>query len=77
MSKKQRGNRKRSVATLAELFDQLAPDEFDEASEELRALGIDPSAAAGRLEHVALRSIREPRPARARRVNSSPLVVSM
>jgi hypothetical protein len=59
MSKKQRGNRKRSVATLAELFDQLAPDEFDEASEELRALGIDPSAAAGRLEHVALRSIRE------------------
>jgi hypothetical protein len=59
MSKKRRGNRRRSIATLAELFDHLAPDEIDEAREELRALGVDPSAAARRLEQVALRSIRE------------------
>ena len=58
MSKK-RGNRRRSIATLAELFDQVAPDEIDEAREELRAVGMDPSAAAGRLERLALRSIRE------------------
>ena len=58
MSKKRR-NQRRSIATLAELFDQVAPDEVDEASEELRALLVDPSAAAGRLEQIALRSIRE------------------
>ena len=58
MSKK-RVNPRRSIATLAELFDQLAPDEIDEAREELRALGMDPLAAAGRLEQLALRSIRE------------------
>ena len=58
MSKK-RGNRRRSIATLAELFDQVAPDEIDEAREELRALRVDPSAVAGRLEQMALRSIRE------------------
>lgn len=56
---KTRRNRRRSIATLAELFDQVAPDEIDEAREELRAFLVDPSAAAGRLEHVALRSIRE------------------
>jgi hypothetical protein len=56
---KTRRNRRRSIATLAELFDQVAPDEIDEAREELRAFLVDPSAAAGRLEQVALRSIRE------------------
>ena len=59
MRKTRLGNRRRSIATLAKLFDQVAPDEIDEAREELRALGVDPSAAAGRLEQVALRSIRE------------------
>ena len=59
MSKNRRENRRRSIATLAELFDQVAPDEIDEAREELWALGVDPWAAAGRLEQVALRSIRE------------------
>ena len=59
MSKRRSGNRRRSIATLAELFDQVAPDEIDEAKEELWALGVDFSAAAGRLEQVALRSIRE------------------
>ena len=56
---KRRGNRRRMIATLAELFDHVAPDEIDEVREELRALGVDPSAAARRLEQVALRSIRE------------------
>lgn len=51
-------NRRRSITTLAELFDQLAPDEI-EAREELRAFLVDPSAAAGRLEQMALRLIRE------------------
>ena len=59
MRKKRRGNPQRSITTLAELFDQLAPDEIDEAKEELRALGLDPSAAAEKLERVALKSIRE------------------
>ena len=59
MSKRRSGNRRRSIATLAELFDQVAPDEIEEAREELCALGVDPSAAARRLEQVALRSIRE------------------
>jgi hypothetical protein len=59
MSKNRRENRRRSIATLAELFDQVAPDEIDEAREELRALGVNALAAAGRLEQVALRSIRE------------------
>lgn len=59
MSKKPGGNRRRSIATLAELFDQVAPDEINEAREELWALGVDPSVAAGRLEQVSLRSIRE------------------
>ena len=59
MSKDRGENRKRSIATLAELFNQVAPDEIAEAREELRALGVDPSAAAGRLEQVALRSIGE------------------
>ena len=58
MSKKS-GNRRRSIATLAELFDQVAPDEIDEAREELLALRVDPSAAAGRLEQTALKSIKE------------------
>ena len=57
MSKK-RGNRWRSIATLAELFDQVAPDEIDEAREELRSLGVDPSPTARRLEQVALRAMR-------------------
>ena len=59
MSKKRRGNRRSSIVTLGKLFDQVVLDEVDEAREELWALGIDPSAAAGRLEQVALRSIRE------------------
>jgi hypothetical protein len=58
MSKKRR-NRRRAIATLAELFDQVGPDEIDEAREELRAFLVDPSAAARRLEQMALRSIRE------------------
>jgi hypothetical protein len=59
MSKKPSGSRRRSITTLAELFDQVAPDEIDEAMEELWALRVDPSAAAERLEQVALSSIRE------------------
>ncbi|MBV8135429.1 MAG: hypothetical protein JO121_07290 [Deltaproteobacteria bacterium] len=59
MSKTRGENRRRSTATLAELFEEVAPDEIDEAREELWALGVDPSAAAERLEEVALRSIRE------------------
>lgn len=59
MSKRRSGSRRRSIATLAELFDQVAPDEIDEAREELWALGVDFCAAAGRLEQVALRSLRE------------------
>jgi hypothetical protein len=49
MSRKRRGNRRRSIATLAELFDHLAPDEIDEAREELRALGVDPSGRSGKV----------------------------
>ena len=59
MSKRRSASRRRSIATLAELFEQVAPDEIDEAGEELRALGVDPSAAAGRLEQLALRSLLE------------------
>jgi hypothetical protein len=59
MNKRRSANRRRSIATLAELFEQVAPDEIDEAGEELRALGVDPSAAAGRLEQLALRSLQE------------------
>ena len=59
MSNRRGPNRRRAIATLAELFDQISPDKVDEAREELRALGIDPSAAAGRLEQLALRSLRE------------------
>jgi hypothetical protein len=59
MSKRRSANRRRSIATLAELFEQVAPDEIDEAREELRALGVNPSAAAGRLEQLALGSLLE------------------
>jgi len=59
MSIRRRVNGRASIATLAELFDQVAPDKIDEAREELQALGVDPSAAAGRLEQLALRSLGE------------------
>ena len=59
MSNRRGANRRRSIATLAVLFDQIAPDKIEEAREELRAMGVDPSAAAGRLEQLALRSLRE------------------
>jgi len=59
MSQSRRGNSRRSIATLAELFDLLAPDEIDEATEELRALGLDPLAVAGKLEDAARKSLRE------------------
>jgi len=59
MSKRRSANRRRSIAALAELFEKIAPDEIDEAGEELRALGVDPSAAAGRLEELAFRSLLE------------------
>jgi hypothetical protein len=59
MSIRRRVNRRGLIATLAELFDRVAPNEIDEAREELRAVGVDPSAAAGRLEQLALRSLRE------------------
>jgi hypothetical protein len=65
MSNRRGANRRRSIATLAELLDQIAPDKIDEAREELRALGVDPSAAAGRLEQLALSFSQRAHPWRA------------
>ena len=59
MKKNQSGNARRSVEWITQLFDEIPPEELAEAEEELRALGLDPSAIGDNLEQLALKSIRE------------------
>jgi hypothetical protein len=59
MKNNQNGNARRSVERIAQLFDEVPPEELAEMEEELRALGLDPSTVGENLEQLALKSIRE------------------
>ncbi|HKN00337.1 MAG TPA: hypothetical protein VJX23_07445 [Candidatus Binataceae bacterium] len=58
MKKNQQGSARRSLERIAESFDEISPEELDEAAEELRALGLDPSTVGDKLEQLVLKSIR-------------------
>ena len=57
MKKKQNSHARRLVERISRLFDEVAPEELAEIEQELRALGLNPSAVGANLEQLALKSI--------------------
>jgi len=58
MRKNRNDSARQTLGRIVQLFDEVAPEELAEAEEELRALGLDPSTIGGKLERLALKSIR-------------------
>ncbi len=58
MKKNRKDSARQTLGRIAQLFDEVVSEELAEAEEELRALGLDPSAIGEKLEQLALKSIR-------------------
>lgn len=58
MNKSRKDGVRKSMELIARFLDQIVPDNRAEAEEELRALGLDPSAVGDRLAALAVKSIR-------------------